>query len=162
MDPATPPKVPTGDYLILADGRMFRYVGQEPLPESLFSGGGSDRGEDADEAGLDTLNQGIVIGTDDRSVVTSDTTLRAWPHRTIGSVIYSATATSGGCTATMIGPRHAVTAAHCLHDGAGSGTGRCTSRQATRARAATARPTAPTARSSPATRAPTMWAGTTG
>lgn len=120
MDPTASPKVPAGDYLILADGRMFRYVGQEPLPEALFSGGGSDRGEDVDVSGLGSQEQGIIIGTDGRSVVTSDTTLRAWPHRTIGAVIYSSTATSGGCTATMIGPRHAVTAAHCLHDGAGS------------------------------------------
>lgn len=120
VDPAAPPKVPAGDYLILADGRMFRYVGQEPLPDTLFHGGGGSTGDDASSSDLGTLNQGIVIGTDDRSVVTSDTTLRSWPHRTIGSVIYSATATSGGCTATMIGPRHAVTAAHCLHDGAGS------------------------------------------
>jgi V8-like Glu-specific endopeptidase len=120
LNPAVAPNVPNGEYLILADGRMFRYVGQQPLPEALFQGGAGSRGEDLDSSDLGTLNQGIVIGTDDRSVVTSDTTLRAWPHRTIGSVIYSATATSGGCTATMIGPRHAVTAAHCLHDGAGT------------------------------------------
>jgi V8-like Glu-specific endopeptidase len=117
---AAPPQVPSGDYLILADGRMFRYVGQEPLPESLFNGGASNRGENPEGAELGSVNQGVVIGTDDRTVVTSDTTLTAWPHRAIGSVIYSATATTGGCTATLIGPRHAVTAAHCLHDDAGT------------------------------------------
>lgn len=124
-DPQARPNVPAGEYLIMADGRMFRYTGTQPLPEQLFAGGPGSRGADATKDGAGggapgTLQQNIVIGTDDRSVMDVTATLQTWPYRSIGTVLYSSDATSGGCTATLIGPRHAVTAAHCLHDGAGT------------------------------------------
>ena len=112
--------VPDGDYLILADGRMFRYTGPDRLPDEIFHGA-PDRGEDAEpERGVEQVQQQIILGTDDRRLVSDRSILTRWPERTVGNVIFADWATSGSCTATLIGPRHAVTAAHCLHDGKGN------------------------------------------
>lgn len=59
----------------------------------------------------------LLGGDDNRSLVSSSSTLTSYPWRTVGNVLYNTTSTNaGGCTATKIGPRHAITAAHCLHD----------------------------------------------
>ncbi|NMO14272.1 trypsin-like serine protease [Pyxidicoccus fallax] len=124
ITPSGKANLPDGDYLVLGDGRMFRATGDAAmdLPQEM-RGGGSWRGDDGGGTPgflLDSVSQGIVIGTDDRTVVNSDATLQTWPYRAVGPIIYDENATTGTCTATMIGPRHAVTAAHCLHDNAGT------------------------------------------
>ena len=63
----------------------------------------------------------VILGADTRTPVTSNSTLTSYPWRTVGNVLYGSTdSDNGACTATKIGPRHAITAAHCLHDCAGT------------------------------------------
>lgn len=62
----------------------------------------------------------VLLGNDNRDVVTGST-VNSYPWRTVGNLLYNAADNpSGGCTATKIGPRHAITAAHCLHDCSGN------------------------------------------
>lgn len=52
---------------------------------------------------------------DDRRVrVTSTTTLTGYPFRTIGALNGTSGAGFTGCTGTRVGPRHVLTAAHCV------------------------------------------------
>ncbi|MCU0507883.1 MAG: hypothetical protein MUC34_05725 [Anaerolineae bacterium] len=52
-------------------------------------------------------------GDDSRALRTPTT---AWPWRTISQSTFSATDTQSRCTMTYVGPRHLITAAHCLVD----------------------------------------------
>lgn len=78
--------------------------------------GGADPSEKTLEA------KGILGGwlfTDRRTRITSTTTLMAYPSRTIGALNQVEDAGFTNCTGTKIGPRHVLTAAHCVMDPAG-------------------------------------------
>lgn len=109
---------PNHDFAAFADGRLYirpsnnsidgkvvdfaGHSGQYQLPDGLSS--------------TKRLILSVMLGQrDNRVVVNNQSTLTSYPFRTIGSL--SSENGRTGCTATLVGPRHAITAAHCLHDG---------------------------------------------
>jgi V8-like Glu-specific endopeptidase len=124
---------------VLEGASLYRYRGEVPelpvfTPEQLASPGELQPGEvwgqlteltttddwapapeaPAPEAGGspgDTIDYGIestptvLLGTDQRVKVNPTT---GYPARTVGKML-------NNCTATLIGPRHAITAAHCVN-----------------------------------------------
>lgn len=57
---------------------------------------------------------GDSLADDRRARVTSTTTLTSYPYRTIGALNGTSSAGFTGCTGTRVGPRHVITAAHCV------------------------------------------------
>lgn len=124
---------------VLQGTSLYRYRGEIPempvfTPEQLASPGELQPGElwgeltefatinewapapeapapEAEGSPGDTIDDGIestptvVLGTDQRVKVNPTT---GYPARTVGKML-------NGCTATLIGPRHAITAAHCVN-----------------------------------------------
>ncbi len=92
-----------------------------------------ERGEATEEevarAGTITLPQpetvilGGTLASDRRFRVTSVATLQSYPHRTIGALNGTVAAGFTGCTGTKVGPRHVLTASHCVLDEEGIWTG---------------------------------------
>jgi V8-like Glu-specific endopeptidase len=66
----------------------------------------------------DGLNDKGILGsslsTDRRARISSTGTLTGFPMRTIGALNQSQSAGETGCTGTKVGPRHVLTAAHCV------------------------------------------------
>lgn len=56
-----------------------------------------------------------IHGTDDRWIVTNEATLSSYPYRSIGSQLGSSNSLSGTCTGGLVGPRHVLTAGHCVY-----------------------------------------------
>jgi V8-like Glu-specific endopeptidase len=74
--------------------------------------GGPDM-EDAEA--LEGLGQELIIGNDDRSLVTSDMTT-AYPWKAVAAVRNTPTITRSSCSAFKVGPRHLLSAAHCFYN----------------------------------------------
>ena len=89
--------------LILADGRQFRFS-HEAAARLIGAAMPSER--DLERS---------VIGADTRTTVASGDYTK-YPHRAVGAILSKKDSKTGWCTASMIGPRLALTAGHCVFD----------------------------------------------
>jgi len=63
---------------------------------------------------------GGTLSSDRRTLISAASTLESYPYRTVGSLSGDGSTMTGGCTGTMVGPRHVITAAHCVMSSSGS------------------------------------------
>ncbi len=103
------------DYAVVEAEVKASNGGVSPTNQNAFVG----------ELGLDGAGSPIVgplqsvFGNDDRVQVTET---RGWPARLTGFLrIKNAAGDWAGCSGSMIGPFHFLTAGHCVHDGGASG-----------------------------------------
>lgn len=57
---------------------------------------------------------GGTLDSDRRTRISAVSTLESYPYRTVGALSGNGSTMTGGCTGTMVGPRHVITAAHCV------------------------------------------------
>jgi V8-like Glu-specific endopeptidase len=112
---------PRADYgmAVSPDGRLYMQVA--PLPQRLLP---DMRGFNPDGKEVDTERESFgyrltpftILGSDDREVRLSTTN---YPWRVFGA-IRGPGSTVSNCSGALVGPRHLLTAGHCINDGAGT------------------------------------------
>ena len=104
---------------MVPDGSKIAFLPSEAKRERVQEHLDATRVEDDDgkkrEKGEDRDRGGTIFGTDDRYLFND----RSFPWRTTGLVRTAA----GRCSGTMIGPRHVLTASHCINWTSGGGAG---------------------------------------
>lgn len=126
--------------LVLADGTAFGRKGAAPeaTVPSAANGFGASEGDLPSDAQVQEAiarlergeGEGVIgeepprkhtrgilgdsLADDRRTRVTSVTTLTSFPYRTIGALNGTSSAGATSCTGTRVGPRHVITAAHCV------------------------------------------------
>jgi V8-like Glu-specific endopeptidase len=96
--------------MVLADGRRFVQKSDAYLRPATTMGEASL----IDDVG-DPMKGRAQIGVDDR-VRVADANYSKYPYRTVGTILSKKTDKNGWCTASLIGPRLAITAGHCVYD----------------------------------------------
>lgn len=86
------------DTLAYEDGQVMEHLHME-FPDEASPDFDFDPGFDSDDK---------IIGPDTRRRVTSTTN---FPYRTVGRIT-----SNSWCTGTLVGPRHVITAGHCVYD----------------------------------------------
>jgi len=84
---------------------------EKPLGKDAFDDESPKANEDGDK------QRRYVFPADDRVRISCGTE-NSWPTRTIVKILYSG---GEGCSGVMVGPRHVLTAGHCLHSGGSGG-----------------------------------------
>jgi len=102
-EPPVPETTRGNGVLVLADGRRYRH------DRAVFE-------REAGLAGPSEIDRSrSVIGADTRTTV-AYTDYTKYPWRAVGTILSKKTNTAGFCTATLIGPRLAITAGHCVYN----------------------------------------------
>jgi V8-like Glu-specific endopeptidase len=99
-----------------ADLKLVLEVGQKLGTEEavgLKVEGENCQGEDCEQGGENKARRMFIFPPDERYEIT---TANWSPPRHVGKILYGG---SGGCSGTLIGPRHVLTAGHCVHEGDG-------------------------------------------